>query len=98
MGIATIVIEDIPGGTRHRRIENEFDPVWAAEHLLVRFYGRYAISELLRPFKPRGHVQQVLDRDGFLSRVDIGNFAMIEKILYSMTCTIEQAIRLRSVC
>ena len=88
MGIATIIVEDIPGRTRHRPVENEFDPVRAAERLPVRFDRRYAVSLPFRPFKPRGHVQQVLYCYCFLSLVDIGNVAMIEKIEYAMTRTI----------
>jgi hypothetical protein len=67
MRIPTVIVEGIPGSARHRPIENEFDPVDAGSHLPIRFDRRSKAAYLFCPFEPRSHIQQILDRDGFLS-------------------------------
>jgi hypothetical protein len=78
MRIPTVIVEGIPGSARHRPIENEFDPVDAGSHLPIRFDRRSKAAYLFCPFEPRSHIQQILDRDGFLFLVDVGNAPRVE--------------------
>jgi hypothetical protein len=51
-----------------------------------------AIFKSLIPIKPRRHVQKVLNRDGFLSVVDIRDREIGEKIQRWMVETVKQAV------
>ncbi len=68
--IAVAVVESGPGSIRHRSIENKFDPVGAMQHFGHR---RGTTVRRLNPGQTRGHVPQVLERDRFLSTVEVGN-------------------------
>src|SRR5580704_11418012 len=74
----------------HRTIENELRPIGASidiDHGLLLA----ALSSLIA-VEPGGHVQKVLNRDGLLSVVDIGDAAIGEKIQQGMIETVEQAV------
>jgi hypothetical protein len=90
MRIAAVVVEKLPRLMRHRTVENELGPIGASfqipDGLLL------AALESLIPVKPRGHVQKVLNRDGLLFVVDIGDVAIGEKIQHRMIETVELAV------
>ena len=89
LGIAAVVVEDIPGRIRHRTIEDEFGPVRAAFHFEKS--DRPSVCRFA-PIDSRRHVQQVLHRDRLLAIIDVGEIAVGKEVEHRMVRAVEQPV------
>jgi threonyl-tRNA synthetase len=63
---------------RHGAVENELGPIRAKHNIAKRLL--IAVLNSLIPIKSGGHVQKALNRDGFLSVIDVRNTVIGKEI------------------